>query len=198
MFYYAYSFYMSKIFWTLSYVIVICLANLYATVFLTTGFGLQLSLGTILFGLVFTIRDKLHEFGKVYVYWCILVAMISSTVVVLSPLNSDRANLTLRVVLASATALIISELTDTEVFQKFIKSPWLKRVFYSNLVSVPLDSILFNLIAFWGIFSGQMLFGIIFGEIVYKYLISLVFAGILYFGFKKRKTKKNSPVNKKY
>jgi uncharacterized PurR-regulated membrane protein YhhQ (DUF165 family) len=39
----------------------------------------------------------------------------------------------------------------------------------SNLVSIPLDSILFNLIAFAGVFKPGMLTAIIFGEIVAKF-----------------------------
>ena len=45
----------------------------------------------------------------------------------------------------------------------------LKRVAGSNLISIPLDSLLFNLIAFYGVFGNLMLVGIVFGEIVAKF-----------------------------
>ena len=39
----------------------------------------------------------------------------------------------------------------------------------SNIISIPLDSLLFNLIAFAGVFAPMMLTAIIFGEIVTKF-----------------------------
>ena len=45
----------------------------------------------------------------------------------------------------------------------------MQRVTGSNLISIPLDSLLFNFIAFAGVFDNLMLAGIIFGEIVAKF-----------------------------
>jgi uncharacterized PurR-regulated membrane protein YhhQ (DUF165 family) len=52
----------------------------------------------------------------------------------------------------------------------------MQRVIGSNLVSIPLDSILFNLIAFAGVFKPGMLTAIIFGEIVTKFATGAVAA----------------------
>jgi hypothetical protein len=52
----------------------------------------------------------------------------------------------------------------------------MQRVIGSNLVSIPLDSILFNLIAFAGVFKPGMLMAIIFGEIVTKFATGAVAA----------------------
>jgi hypothetical protein len=76
-----------------------------------------------------------------------------------------------RIIAASFTAIVLSETADTEVYQQLIERSWLQRVTGSNLVSIPMDSLLFNVIAFAGLpdFPPLMLAQIIFGEIVTKF-----------------------------
>jgi hypothetical protein len=81
-----------------------------------------------------------------------------------------------RIIAASFIAIVLSETVDTEVYQKLLQRPWMQRVIGSNLVSIPLDSILFNLIAFAGVFNPGMLTAIIFGEIVAKFTTGAVAA----------------------
>ena len=45
----------------------------------------------------------------------------------------------------------------------------MQRVAGSNLISIPLDSVLFNAIAFAGVFEPPMLAAVVFGEIVVKF-----------------------------
>ena len=71
---------------------------------------------------------------------------------------------------------MLSETADTEIYQKLIKRSWMERVIGSNLVSIPLDSILFNIIAFYGVFAYGMLIAIIFGEIVAKFATGFIAA----------------------
>ena len=52
-----------------------------------------------------------------------------------------------RIILASFIAIILSETADTEIYQKLLQRSWFQRVLGSNLVSIPLDSLLFNIIA---------------------------------------------------
>src|SRR3989338_3421100 len=63
-----------------------------------------------------------------------------------------------RIVIASIIAEIVSELLDTEVYQWWVsgigrKKPQWLRVFVSNSISIPLDSVIFPLIAFAGVLS---------------------------------------------
>jgi uncharacterized PurR-regulated membrane protein YhhQ (DUF165 family) len=81
-----------------------------------------------------------------------------------------------RIVAASLIAIVLAESADTEIYQHFISNTWGMRVLKSNSVSIPLDSLLFNLIAFAGIFSTMELASIIFGEIVFKAAVSAVTA----------------------
>jgi hypothetical protein len=177
------------ILWTLIYVVVITIANLTATLFIPILWGVQISLGTILFGLVFTIRDKLHQYGRKHVYLAILLASLAS-LLVLSPLIFASDVVSLRIVIASITALVLSETTDTEIFQQFLALPWIKKALLSNVFSVPLDSILFNTIAFLGTSLTPQIPGIIIGEVLYKYFSSTLLAYII--------TYVNEPVKKRF
>ena len=58
-----------------------------------------------------------------------------------------------RIFLASFLAIILAETADTEIYHKLRDRSWAVRVLSSNVVSVPLDSITFNVIAFAGIFA---------------------------------------------
>jgi uncharacterized integral membrane protein (TIGR00697 family) len=81
-----------------------------------------------------------------------------------------------RIILASVIAIILSETADTEVYQRLLARRWLMRVAGSNAISIPLDSLLFNLIAFAGVFPLSMLAAIVFGEIVTKFSVGAVIA----------------------
>lgn len=156
--------------WSIVYLSCVLLANYTATWFIPLPiFGL-LSVGTILFGATFTARDYTHRKGRQYVYTMILVTALMMGVM------SIVLEVPIRIIIASIVAILISESADTEIYQTFIKNSWMVRVVSSNLVSIPLDSMVFNLIAFLGVFSIPMLVAIIFGEIVTKFLAGLVIA----------------------
>ena len=83
-----------------------------------------------------------------------------------------------RVFLASFLAILIAESADTEIFHLYRDRSWLGRVFRSNAVSIPVDSFLFNLIAFAGspLFPVGVLFKVILGEIVAKFTVGFLYA----------------------
>ena len=98
----------------------------------------------------------------------------------------------MRFIIASFTAILISELTDTAVFQSFMKKSWLYRALSSNAVSIPLDTFLFNIMAFYGIMSWHDIGQIIFGDLVFKALIATAVAFAIYYGLKKPKQMLNA------
>ena len=120
-------------------------------------------MGTLIFGVTFTQRDRVHRYGRKAVYGMILVAAIGMV------LASLFLGVEWRIILASFIAIVLSEAADTEIYHQLLHRSWLQRVAGSNLVSIPLDSLLFNLIAFGGVFAPAMLTAIIFGEIVAKF-----------------------------
>ncbi|MEF2279816.1 VUT family protein [Deinococcus sp. YIM 134068] len=156
---------------TVLYAASILLANLTLNQFIPLPlFGL-LSVGTIFFAAVFTLRDRIHrEGGLRAVYIAIAAALIVNT---LAALLTDTP---WRFIGASFLAILVGELADTAVYQRLIRRSWWTRVLASNAVSVPLDSILFTLLAFWGDMSTRDIAQIIFADILAKYAIAALFA----------------------
>ena len=145
------------------YIAAVLVANYTATWFIPLPLFGMVSVGTMVFGITFTQRDRVHRYGRGPVYLMILVAAVGMV------LESLFLGVEWRIILASFIAIVLSEAADTEVYHKLLHRSWIQRVAGSNLVSIPLDSVLFNLIAFLGVFKPSMLVAIIFGEIVVKF-----------------------------
>lgn len=154
----------------LIYIVAVLLANYTATMFIKFPLFGMVSYGTLIFGVTFTQRDRVHKYGRRAVYLMIALAAVGMV------LESLFMGVEWRIILASFVAIVLSETVDTEIYQKLLARPWIERVTGSNLVSVPMDSILFNMIAFAGVFEPRMLVSIIFGEIVVKFMTGAVAA----------------------
>ncbi|MBI9082594.1 MAG: VUT family protein [Desulfobacterales bacterium] len=147
----------------LIYIAAVLVANYTATWFIPLPVFGMVSVGTLVFGVTFTQRDRVHRFGRRSVYSMIFIAALGMV------LESAFLDVPWRIIVASFIAIVLSETADTEVYQKLLHRSWIQRVTGSNLVSIPLDSLLFNVIAFAGVFEPTMLVAIIFGEIVAKF-----------------------------
>jgi uncharacterized PurR-regulated membrane protein YhhQ (DUF165 family) len=152
------------------YILATLAANYTAAWFIPLPIFGQVAVGTFVFGLTFTHRDRLHEAGRGWVYGTIAVAALANV------LMSALLGVPLRIILASFIAIVLAETADTEVYQKLLRYPWLVRVAGSNAVSVPLDTLLFSLIAFGGVLSRVDMVALLFGEIVVKYAIGAAVA----------------------
>jgi uncharacterized PurR-regulated membrane protein YhhQ (DUF165 family) len=153
------------------YALSILLANLTLNRFIPLPVYGLLSVGTIFFAAVFTLRDRIHRAGGLNaVYLAIAAALLVNTVAALV------TGTPWRFVGASFLAILAGELADTAVYQSLIHRSWWTRVLASNAVSVPLDSVLFNLLAFYGDLTQGEIAQIIFADILAKYLIAAVFA----------------------
>jgi hypothetical protein len=88
-----------------------------------------------------------------------------------------------RIVLASVFSQLVSELVDGELYawwRKRFGERWVEgRVAFSNAFSVPLDSLIFTVVAFAGIFPFEVLMGIFLGNIMLKYIIGTTLAPVL-------------------
>jgi hypothetical protein len=186
------------------YICAVLAANLTATLFvpvpLWPGSEMLVSVGTLIFGLTFTQRDHMHARGRPFVYKVILLSALLNLAVMLSfrflwgaaaaaacaardwPWLEQAARMLLdsgwRVFIASFLAIVIAESADTEVYHKYLDRSWMARVLRSNAVSIPVDSVVFNLIAFAGspLFPVLLLAKVIVGEICSKYLVGFVYA----------------------
>ncbi|MBI2427614.1 MAG: VUT family protein [Ignavibacteriales bacterium] len=146
-------------------------ANYTATWFIHFPVFGQVSVATFIFGITFTQRDRVHnKLGRKNVYVMIgVAALLNLAVTILGAVEW-------RIILASFIAIILAETADTEIYQYYINNTWGLRVLKSNAVSIPLDSLLFNTIAFAGVFTQWEIASIIFGEIVFKGIVSAVAA----------------------
>ena len=152
------------------YIIAVLIANYTATWFIPLPIFGMVSVGTLVFGITFTQRDRVHKYGRKSVYLMIFIAAIGMV------LESLFLGVEWRIIAASFIAIVLSETADTEIYQKLLQRSWMQRVIGSNLVSIPLDSILFNIVAFAGVFAPTMLIAIIFGEIVVKFATGFIAA----------------------
>lgn len=131
--------------------------------------GWAVDMGTFIYPITFTLRDVVHKvLGKRNAQLLIIAAAIINLFMVTyltwaAGVPSDPEALggpefsmifapLWRIVVASIVAEVISELLDTEVYHWFVTKitrqyQWL-RVLVSNAASVPVDNILFALIAF--------------------------------------------------
>ncbi len=151
----------------ISYVVSIFIANLLIDKFIELPFYGMLSAGTIFFAFVFTLRDHLHRYGVKFALIGILIALVVNTAL------SIILDIPIRFIVASFLAIMLSELTDTAVFERLKARSWAIRVMASNAVSVPVDSIVMTMIAFLGVLTGAEMLAIIFADIIAKYLIAL-------------------------
>jgi len=154
------------------YVMATLLANFTFDSFLPLPkFGL-VNVGTLFFAITFTQRDRIHQYGRKYALWAILIAAIANLITALSIATP------LRYVIVGFTAIILSEFADTEVYQRLLKRNWLSRVIASNTVSIPIDTIIFTVFAFYGqdFATFAWMREVIITDIIVKALVALIVA----------------------
>jgi queuosine precursor transporter len=132
----------------------------------------QINVGTLFFGMIFTQRDRIHTFGRKYAYLAISLAVVANV------LAAWYLATPWRFIAVSFLALSFSELTDTEVYQRFIKHSWWTRVATSNAVSIPIDSTIFTVFAFLGeVFATPTwMIQVIITDVIVKLLIGFMVA----------------------
>ena len=163
--------------------------------------GLVLDGGTLLYPFTFTMRDVLHKkagaahtrfvilltagLNLLMFGFCWLVGVLppdpsvgpqSEYAFVLSP--------GFRLVIGSIAAMTVAELADTAIYSLVrarwgARMQWL-RVLLSNAVSVPVDTLIFLLIAFGGRYDGATLLALFLSNILLKYLVAAASAWTVY------------------
>lgn len=155
--------------WSIIYLVSILIAQYTAEWFIPFPvFGL-LAVGTLTFGFTFTSRDYVHRKydNRKYVYVMIAIAVLASWIMTFT------LGVPARIIMASMIAIAIAESLDTEIYHKLKKKNWYLRVLGSNSVSIPTDTALFVMIAFYGVMSGWDLWQIFIVDVVVKYITSL-------------------------
>jgi hypothetical protein len=157
--------------------------------------GITMDGGTLIYPFTFTLRDLVHKAAGIataraliftaagmnvimaVLFW--IVAALPPDLVV-GPQTEFGAVLSpvYRIVLASIIAEIVSELIDTEVYKRWVdrfseKWQW-GRVLTSNAVAIPIDSVIFVVIAFGGVIPAAAVVAIIWGNILVKGLVTVI------------------------
>lgn len=182
-----------------SYAIIAVASDIFANK-MVNFLGLTLAGGFLLIPFSFTIRDLLHRIvgykntKKIVWATAILNLVIAVLLVVLDMLPAAIPGMdeswhmlmgaSWRIIIASFLAQLISDLLDTYVFEWFTKKfgdkrTWL-RVAGSNLISVPADTVIFSMVAFWGIMEPSIIWASILSAFVVKYVISIIATPIAY------------------
>lgn len=140
----------------------IVLANILVhTLGLVTVFGLTFPAGAVAIGLTFSTRDLVQErYGK-YGCWAWMLAAVVITLL----FNRQLA-------LASVSAFMIAEFSDWAIYT-YSRGHLEKRLVLSNLVSTPLDSLVFVLLAFGPVWPA------VWGQSIIKLLSSLLILPLL-------------------
>ncbi|MDY0274654.1 MAG: queuosine precursor transporter [Desulfomicrobium sp.] len=163
--------------------------------------GMSIDAGTFIYPLTFTLRDMVHKsMGKKGAQMLIIVAagfnlLMAGYFWLVSILPPDLAvgpqpefgqvlAPLWRLVLASIIAEVIAELTDTEVYSfwknKVTRNHQWSRVLVSNLVSIPLDSLIFCWIAFGGLFASSVVWSIFFSNALIKFATTILSLPAIY------------------
>lgn len=137
-----------------------------------------LTWGAVLFPFSFLLTDIISEkFGKEYTLKMvrngILIAFIPTFLMV-----------DVRIAAASIIAYIISQIADVYIFDilknKYNKKWWVRNN-VSTLISQTLDTLVFFMIAFYGVMPNELMISLIVGTCLIKWVMALIDTPLFYF-----------------
>ncbi len=192
-------------YWLYSVVAVyIVLANILVTKQITL-FGLAATGGNVVYGCTFLVTDLLAEhYGKREARRAVLVGFFASAVylamsqliLAFQPSGEDFAqegmvsifSLAPRIVAASLAAYLVSQFHDIWAFHFWRKLTKGKRLWmrnnFSTWVSQLMDTTVFVLGAFYGVFPGKVLLQIIITTYILKVIVALIDTPFIYLSYK--------------
>ena len=158
--------------------------------------------GTLIYPITFTLRDLVHKVAGKQVARALIVGAAAVNLFMaglfwvvdalpLVPDSGPQSELfgavlgpVWRIVVASIIAEVVSELIDTEVYSAWVarfgdRTQW-GRVLSSNAVAIPIDSVIFAVIAFAGVVPGAIVREIIVTNIVVKGLVTVASIPLIY------------------
>lgn len=176
------------------------------TVKLVNIFGIESSLGTILYGSTFLATDILNlKYGKKEAKKTILIGFLTMIVMTVfmslclkyAPSSNDFAQQSLttiftvniRITIASLIAFALSQFIDTILFQKLQKKYnklWLSNN-ASTIICQIIDTIIFCTITYYGLVDIQVIFQIMISMYVFKFVIALCDTPYIYIANKIKK-----------
>lgn len=163
--------------------------------------GLSMDAGTLIYPITFTLRDLVHKTigangarvlivsaAVINILMALLFALVSTM-----PADATAGDMSAfaqllnpvwRIVAASIVAEVVSELIDTEAYRlwekRFGRSRQWGRVLASNAISVPLDSALFCVLAFWGTMPNEVVWSIFVANVLMKGAVTILSIPLIY------------------
>jgi queuosine precursor transporter len=163
--------------------------------------GLTFDAGTFIYPITFTLRDVAHKVigikgVRVLIFAAaginLFMALFFAFVGALEPDRFAGAteawgqvlSPVWRITLASITAEVLAELIDTEAYRLWVERvthryQW-ARVLVSNAVSIPIDTIVFVSLAFYGTMPNESLFAIFWANVLIKGLVTVFSLPLIY------------------
>lgn len=167
-------------------------------------FDLHFSVGVFMFPFVFLTTDVIGEvYGKRMAKLFVIAGFIStalfilySVISLLAPWSADGMwahdayntifGVSLRIAIASLVASAVAEYQDVIAFF-FFRNMWGTKLFWlrstlSNLWSQFLDTVLFMVIAFYGVYANDVLLKLIISWWLFKVLMGVLYTPLSYLG----------------
>ena len=157
--------------------------------------GLSVGGGTLIYPFTFTLRDMVHKVANasiarvlifssaaINLFMALMFWVIASLPPDLGVGEQAEFGIVMvpvfRITLASIFAEVVAELLDTEIYELWVRRfsqrfQW-GRVLVSNAISVPVDTALFVIAAFWGLYDPQIVFSLFISNISVKYAIAFL------------------------
>lgn len=164
-------------------------------------FGFVATLGNIVYGSIFLATDILNEkYGRKEAQksvWAGFLVAIAATIFAqltiyyiphaedfIQPHLVEIFSLIPRIAFGSLIAYLISQSIDVYIFDKLKKKFKTKKLWLRNnvstLASQALDTLVFTMIAFWGLYSGEVLMSILITTYVFKCIVSILDTPFMY------------------
>lgn len=163
-------------------------------------FGFVTTLGNIMYGTSFLATDILsecygekdaHEGVRIGIFSIIATTVIMQICILFAPHGSDTTSQALnqifsllpRIAAASIVAYLISQTFDVW-FYNFLKKRYENKLWLRNnlstMVSQLIDNTLFTILAFWGVFPGDIVWQIFATTYMMKWLVALLDTPVIY------------------
>ncbi len=149
-------------------------ANYYAAKFVEVG-SLTFAVGTLTFALGYTLDDYIRRYhGRVATIVAVAAGALGTLIYTLT-FDGGLG----RIVLASLASLVVASSVDIRLQTFLLGGPIWRLVLVSNAVSLAIDTVVFTLLAFYGV-EGIAIPNLIAGDYLVKMIMSLISVPLIY------------------
>ena len=167
---------MNKYFLSLSFLMgLVVLSSNYLVQFPVNYYGLQniLTYGAFSYPVAFLITDLANRsYGKLVAKRIVYIGFIIGIIFTLFFSTNFTDLISIRIAIGSASAFIIAQLLDIQIFDNLMKKKWFIAPLTSSLVGSTIDTFLFFSISFYA--TGIPWFTLALGDLAVKILVALI------------------------